>query len=139
MKISVYAASLALAAALLSPVSSPAAGVPVFTVRIANPVDGAVIDVVTTDPEGAFLFEEVPAGWFRLEISDAEETLQSIVPFQVPLDSAPARFRGRVAASVGSDLLLRVDGHVSAMTDADVRVAVGYPHVPRTVRLVGGR
>lgn len=131
MRIPALVAALSLVAGLLSP-AQPAAGAPsLFTARIANPVDGAVIDVVTTDREGAFLFEEVPAGWFRLEVSDAAETLQSAVPFYVPIESAPARFRGRVAANGGGDVLLRVDGHVSAMADADIRMATGYPHVPR--------
>ncbi|HEY5999088.1 MAG TPA: carboxypeptidase regulatory-like domain-containing protein [bacterium] len=128
-RVSLGAAVLALA--LCAPVHVFAAGIAGATVRLVDTVTTVAFGTATTDADGAFLFEGVPAGAYSLEVDTADLKGQSRQLFDLAADKAPARIAGRVTTLEGADLSLQVNAAITAPGTGAIALNPGYPKVQR--------
>jgi hypothetical protein len=119
----------AVAALLGSAVLSMAAGVPGATVKIVNPADATEFGTTLTDAEGAFAFEALPEGAWRLDVATADLAGQAQLLFAVPAEAAPARLSGRVTTLEGADVSLQVNAAVGTADEPGIALDEGYPRL----------
>jgi hypothetical protein len=124
------ALAAAIAVALCAPALVLAAGIPGATVTVVNPADSSVFDVPrTTDAEGAFAFDNVPTGSWRLDVITADLAKNAQVLFAVPLDKDLGHLAGRVTALEGADISLEVNAAITAAGAPLIVLDEGYPRV----------
>ncbi len=127
--------ALLLAGALISPAFASAAGIPGATVKIVNPADGTEFATALTDAAGAFAFENLPAGAWRLDVATADLAGLSQQLFAVPPEKDPARCGGLVTSLEGADVSLQVNAAVASMSVPGLVLSPGYPRLQRAWNL----
>jgi len=83
----------------------------------------------TTDAEGAFVFENLAAGTYRLEADDALAGRSAAIDFAIDPTIGPARLRGLVEENDLATASFAVTAFATSMDFVDVVVADGYPRV----------
>lgn len=127
MRTVIRIATALVAGMFLLPAAAPAAGIPGVTVKVVNPADGTEFGTALTDAAGAFAFENLPSGSWRLDVSTADLAGQAQLLFAVPPEKAPARLGGRVTSFDGADVSLQVVAAIAAMADPGIVLDEGYP------------
>lgn len=120
---------LVVAALFVLPSLAAAAGIAGANVKIVNPVDATEFGTAQTDAAGAFVFESLPAGDWRLEVATTDLAGQSQLLFAVAPEEAPARCGGLVTSLDGADVSLQVNATIAAMDAPVIVLEEGYPRI----------
>lgn len=133
---------VALAALFLGPALALAAGIPGAQVSLVctdpalceNAVPPVSIPLpVTTDAEGAFLFEGLAAAPWQLEVVVAADPVSmtkaksALIDFAVMPDQAPAKLAGTVTALAATAVSLEVNAGINEPATAGIVLLPGYP------------
>lgn len=135
----------ALAALFLGPALALAAGVSGATVSLectdpvvcGDPLAPVIIPPlpVTTDAQGAFSFDNLPAAPWRLVVVVAADPVtfatakSAQIDFAITADQVPAKLAGDVTTLDGADVSLQVNAEINEPDAAGIVLLPGYPKV----------